>query len=73
MSLDEISRKLHEFSARKKMIKDFKSNIREDNLSNVSDVSMGYALSIINGKKYLSSISNIRFGNRDQKYNVKFK
>lgn len=69
MSLDEISKKLHEGSRRKNMVKDFKDNIRD--LSDVSDMTLGWALSTINDKKYYSNISRIRFGDENQRYNIK--
>ena len=52
------------------MIKDFKDNIgREKDLSMMTDASLGYALSVVHGKRYISSVSNIRFGDKNQKYN----
>jgi hypothetical protein len=72
-SLDEISELLHKHSVRKQMADDFKSNLGSNkDLSTVSDVSLGYALSVVKEKRYHSKISNIRFGNKDQKYNVKY-
>lgn len=69
-SLEEISTLLHNASIRKKMIKDFKDNIgREKDLSMITDMSLGYALSVVHGKRYTSNVSNIRFGDKNQKYN----